>query len=400
MKRRPRDSNEPAVDNIVGRQSPPGKLGLIFSGGGVRASYQVGALRALGSFIESSESQINFILGSSIGAINGLILSACLKDGFPHSIEQLENLWRKRNFRNTFDGSPSSAFLRAIKIAFLQYMSPGPKGGSDSIFNPAPLIQELDQVLLAHGGLSPDARAHSLEAIAVMTTVEGTERKPLLFVSAHKKFDESVFKGAAFEVCYVDELTSKHGFASAALPSVLPPVEIDTDKGRVRLVDGGISNNVPVDPAVRMGADRVILFDISGRDWWLKRFGKKEDQRPDWEVPAGMETYCLRPPETFIVRCQEPLGPLLKSCVGQSRSKFISALGPVWPLFTLLKNKLGEDVAYETMSYVALDPDFISAVIERGYNETTGLLRNKVTPEFEHPDTVEKFVGSILGKKA
>ena len=399
MKRRPRESEQPAIKVIEGKEPKTGKLGLIFSGGGVRASYQVGALRALTSYIESSESKVNYVLGSSLGAINGLILSACLKDGYTHAVDQLDALWRCRNFRNTFGGSPTGAFYRAIKIAFMQYLSPGPKGGSEAIFDPSPLIFELDTVLAKHGGLSPDQRAHSLEAIAVMTTVEGEERKPLLFISAHKKFDPSIFQGAAFDICYVDELTSKHGFASAALPSVLPPVEIDTDRGRVRLVDGGISNNVPVDPAVRMGAERVILFDISGRDWWLKRFGKKEDQRPEWEVPAGMETFCLRPPETFIIRCQEPLGPLLKSCVGQSRSKFIQALGPVWPLFALLKNKLGEDVAYETMSYVALDPDFIAAVIERGFNETTHLLRNQVIPPFESPETVEKFVSSILGRK-
>ncbi|MEZ4753654.1 MAG: patatin-like phospholipase family protein [Bdellovibrionota bacterium] len=92
-----------------------------------------------------------------------------------------------------------------------------------------------------------------------MTTKEGIEeRKPLLFLSSHTDFEEDLLKGASFEVYRVDELHAVHGFASAALPSVLPPVEIDTDQGMIRLVDGGISQNVPVDPCVRLGASRVI----------------------------------------------------------------------------------------------------------------------------------------------
>ena len=83
------------------------------------------------------------------------------------------------------------------------------------------------------------------------------------------------------------------------------------------------------------------------------------------------------PPETFIVRCQKPLGPLLKKATGSSTSTFIQSVGPTWPLFKLLKSKLGEDVAYEAMSYVALHPEYSRALIERGYNETLAVLRRR-----------------------
>jgi hypothetical protein len=262
-------------------------------------------------------------------------------------------------------------------------MSPGPKPTDGAIFDPTPLMTEVDEVILAHGGLGPNQRHPGLESVGVMTTIEGEERKPLLFLSSHQQVGEDVLQGASFEICSVETLTAKHGFASAALPSVLPPVEIDTSMGSFRLVDGGISQNIPVDPAARLGAERVIVADISGRNFWLDQYNEAHDTRPTWEIPAAFQTFCLRPPDTFVVRNQLPFGPILKDAVGSSTSKFMRAVGPIWPVFKLLKAKLGEELAYEAVTYVALDEDYLTGLIERGYNETKAMLKNREDVEFE-----------------
>jgi len=391
MRRRRRDPSKPSFKSSLEGEKPPKKLGLVLSGGGSRAAYQAGALRALIPHIEKSNDHFSIVLGSSIGAINGLILSACLTRGFDEAVNQLEQLWRIRTFRNTFSGTPTQAFMRAIKISIWQYMSPGPKPTSSAIFDPTPLMKQVDEVLLEHGGLSIESRESRLETVGVMTTIEGTERKPLLFLSSRQERDAQYLDGASFEVCQVSTLTAKHGFASAALPSVLPPVELDTDQGVIRLVDGGISQNVPVDPAVRLGAERVIIVDISGRSWWLDHYGEPHDTRPTWEVPAGLKTFCMRPPDTFKIKNQVPLGPILKSAVAGSSRKFIEAVGPTWPVFKLLKSKMGEDLAYEVMSYVALDRDYIIALMELGYSETRKMLTDKLEIDFKKNEDFEEL---------
>lgn len=395
MRRRPQEGSKPSISFTKHASSDVGEIGLVLSGGGSRAAYQVGALRALEPLLQKSKHPISVVVGSSIGAVNGLVFAACLKSGLTQSVDQLTEMWRERTFRNTFAGSPSQAFFRAIRMAARQYAAPGPSATSTAVFDPSPLMQRVDQVISDHGGLAPESRIPSLNAVAVMTTQEGSERKPLLFLSSHKTIEPELMAGASFDVCHVKALSAKHGFASAALPSVLPPVELDTDIGKIQLVDGGISQNIPVDPAVRLGARRVIVIDISGRNYWLDRYNESHDTRPTWEVPAGLETFCLRPPDTFVVRCQQPLGPLLKQCVSSSRSKFIAAVGPIWPLFTLLRKKLGDEVAYEAMSYVALDADYNAALIERGYNETRDLLRNKAQLEFERNDSYSSLVKAV-----
>lgn len=396
MRARRRDRNKKAVSKKPSLSKKPGSIGIVLSGGGARAAYQIGALKALAPYLKKNESQIKVIVGSSIGAINSLLFAACLKDGVDNAISVCEEVWKERTFKNTFSDSPSMAFFRAIKLATMQYLNPGPNPDNDSIFDPTPLMQRLDGIIDQYGGLSPENRIPTLESLAVMTTVEGEQRKPLLFVSSHRKLEEEVMRGATFQNYYVDALKAKHGFASAALPSVLPPVEIDTNEGIIRLVDGGISQNVPVDPAVRLGAEKALVVDISGRDWWLDRFDESLDTRPEWEVPAEAKTFCLRPPDTFVVRCRQPLGPLFKNAISSSRTKFIKSVGPLWPIFAMLKNKVGEDVAYETLSYVALDPDYIQGLIERGYNETIHQLRNREEPEYEHNESYEELAEHMV----
>jgi predicted acylesterase/phospholipase RssA len=405
MKRRPQGEDQFAVQFRRSLDQNQSDLGIVLSGGGVRAAYQAGALKALSQVISKDLDHTSIILGSSIGAVNGLVISAGLKTSFNHSITLLEDLWRERTFSNTFSGTRARAFIRAIRIAAQQYLAPGPHGSKITLFDPEPLREQLDAALQANGGLTPEGRAASLKAVGVMTTLEGESRKPLLFLSSHQQIPPEQMHGTTFDVCYVNELTAKHGFASAALPSVLPPVEIDTERGKVRLVDGGISQNVPVDPAVRLGAHRIIIIDISGRSWWFDHYGEPHDTRPTWEVPAESDTFCLRPPQTLTIRPSSALGPLLKAAVGNSHKKFMNACGALWPLFTLVKAKLGEDLAYEVMSYGALDPDYLNALMEQGYHDTVALLRRRPRNQlfYEHEEeqdltlpTEEKKDESVL----
>jgi predicted acylesterase/phospholipase RssA len=375
MGKHPRGTEMPALKESSSGHSKAKSIGIVLSGGGSRAAYQVGALRALLTPLQQSENSISVIVGSSIGSVNGLILGSALKNGLGQSVDLLNELWVARNYRNTFAGSPSMAFVRAIRIAISQALKPGPTTTQKTVFDPTPLMTEVDDVIKAQGGLLPEKRARSLSAVAVMTTVDGSERKPLLFLSSKKDIDKELMQGASFEVEHTPELTAKHAFASAALPSILPPVEISSNQEvKVKLVDGGISQNVPVDPCVRLGAEEIIVVDISGRTWWFDHYHEPHDKRPSWEVKAKDYTFCFKPPQILYLSGKNSFGKVLKGCVGKHTSKFIRAVGPVWPLFSLLKNKLGEEAAFEAMSYVALDQEYLQGIIEMGYDETAKVL--------------------------
>lgn len=351
-------------------------FGLVLSGGGTRTAYQIGALRALIPYIEQTSSGVSVIAGSSIGAVNGIMLGTCLrKTDLATATDEVERIWRERTFRNTFAGSPSMAFLRAIQVAMVRYRSPGPVATNKAIFDPTPLMNQVDSVLTQYRLMPDSAAGEILKAVAVMTTLEGAKRTPLLFVEGKESQTLHLFEGASYRAVHVEALTARHGFASAALPSVLPAVELDLEDQKVRLVDGGICENVPVDPTMRLGAERIIVLDASGREWWANHYGTPHDEHPSWEVRAQEQSFCLAPMESIILRNKTALGIVLRDAVKHSLKARMQALGPTWPIFKLLKQKMGEDLAYEVLTYVALDADYVAGLIDQGYNDMKQLLQ-------------------------
>src|ERR1043166_1207147 len=70
---------------------PAGDLGIMLTGGGARAAYQVGLLRGLGRHFPALEFQI--VTGVSAGAINAVYLAA-MPGPLTHRVEELHELWR------------------------------------------------------------------------------------------------------------------------------------------------------------------------------------------------------------------------------------------------------------------------------------------------------------------
>jgi len=358
------------------QKKSPGNIALVLSGGGARGAFQVGCLKALAKHANLQSKDISVITGTSIGAVNSLVLGAGIRYPISEIVETLETVWKNRTYRTTFSGHISKTFLKSMQVALLRYRSPGPVASNVAIFDPSPLINEVDSIMRAFGGLSAATMPEHLNAVAVMATLEGPTRKPILIGVCRDK-SKVEMEGCTFESLYLDTLTAAHGLASAALPSVLPAVDLNIDKREIRLVDGGISDNHPVDPALRHGADNAILLDASGRNWWFDHYGEAHDTRPQWEVPSEAMSYCRVPNQLFKAANQQGLGLLLKEAIGGSTKTFIGALGPTWPIFRILKHKMGEDLAYEVLSYTALDKEYITALIENGYNETKDLLEKQ-----------------------
>src|SRR5690606_5808800 len=72
----------------------PGTTGLILSGGGARAAYQVGVLSAIADLLpESSDNPFPVIVGTSAGSINAVSL-ACGALHFREAVGRLSSVWR------------------------------------------------------------------------------------------------------------------------------------------------------------------------------------------------------------------------------------------------------------------------------------------------------------------
>ena len=208
-----------------------------------------------------------------------------------------------------------------------------------------------------------------------MTTLEGLSRKPLLILwSKSGELPPEIFAGATFEVFYTKRLRNRHAFASAALPWVFPPVELDDMGNNVRLIDGGIADNIPIDPAVRLGATSLIVVDTSGKRWWNDALNRPHHSLDPWELAAKSESHCMMPDHMTYVEPAKPFGPVLREVIGKSVRERIHALGPIWPVFKMLCLKMGEEMAFETLSYGVVHSGYIRELIRRGYDDTQARL--------------------------
>lgn len=344
--------------------------GLVLSGGGVRAAYQVGVLKALIETSSPEERDFQILFGSSIGAVNTVLYAAGLRKSPEDAIEIMESLWRERTLANSFAGNISMAFLRSIKVAFLQCLQPGPAPTSTSIFNPTPLSQTIDETLFSLGGASIDNHPANLKAIGVTATAEGESRRSVLLANYLNEPTDEMAKGMRFEIHKVNHFSSSHILASAALPFVLPPVKIDIEDTSLELIDGGIANNLPVDPAVRFGAEDVILVDTSGKKWWHDFHERPYDTQETWAIESSIGSSCIRPQKFKEILSPVSFGSVLKDCMGSSTKDLIQALGPMLPVYKVLKTSMGEELALEAVSYTTLYKPYIEKLLDLGYKET------------------------------
>ncbi len=211
------------------------KVGLALSGGGARGGAHVGVLKAL----EELEVPIDYIAGTSMGAIVGGFYAA------GYRADEIEALLTGMDWERALSDRPSRA-NRTMRKKELEadFLIPYRLGYNDGRFQ-APLGaiqgQHLDQIF--QGILQPVVGIHDFDDLPIPFRAVATD-----LVTG----DEVVLDGGSLS----DALR-----ASMSVPGVFAPVRIDD---RI-LVDGGMSNNLPVSVVREMGADVVIAVDISSQ---------------------------------------------------------------------------------------------------------------------------------------
>lgn len=209
------------------------RVGLVLSGGGARGAAHVGVLKVL----EENHIPIDMIAGTSFGAIVGGLYAA------GYSADELEEIlagidWKAtlsnraprdhRSFRRKQD---DNGFLIKFKVGFKDGKFRLPTG----LVNPNNLRLTLRDLVI------DVARVEDFDDLAIPFKAVATD----LETGQAVVLERGNLAGAMV--------------ASMAVPALFPPVERD---GKL-LVDGGVANNLPVNIARAMGADIVIVVDIS-----------------------------------------------------------------------------------------------------------------------------------------
>ena len=216
-------------DTASGRPS----VGLALSGGGARGAAHVGVLKVL----EELNVPVDCIAGTSMGAIVGGLYAAGQR------ADDLEAVIRGVDWSDAFRDDPPRDQLsfrrKQDDYDFLADFELGLRGGKVQI--PLGVVQGQKLTLLLR------------RLNARVSQVEHFDDLPIPF----RAVATDAVSGGSVILGHGDLTLAQR--ASMAAPGVFAPVELD---GRV-LIDGGISNNLPINVVRAMGADIVIAVDIS-----------------------------------------------------------------------------------------------------------------------------------------
>lgn len=231
--------------NIFSQEQNQPKIGLVLSGGGAKGFAHIGVLKVL----EDAGIKIDYIGGTSMGAvIGGLYASG-------YTASQIDSIFQKTNFDeliNDFVPRSSKNFyekrndeLYALVLPFTKFRVGIPEALSKGMYN-FNLISKLTRNV-RH---VRDFNKLPIPFLCIGTDIE-TGKQVIL--------DRGNLPQAII--------------ASAAFPSLFSPVEVD---GKL-LVDGGVTNNYPIDEVRKLGADIIIGVDV--QDDLLTRKSLKDATR-------------------------------------------------------------------------------------------------------------------------
>ena len=229
-------------------------VGLVLTGGGARAAYQVGVLRAIAAMVpKGTPSPFDVLCGTSAGAVNVAALAANASD-FRLGVRRLVNVWKNLHAGHVYRAdligvtACSARWLAALVLGAIGAKRPV------SLLDNAPLQAMLEKHLDL-SGIRRAIDAGSLRAVAV--TASGyTSGESISFFEAAPVLESW---RRSRRVGVKAKLEVAHLMASSALPFVFPPVRIH----REFFGDGSMRQIAPISPALHLGADRIFVITVA-----------------------------------------------------------------------------------------------------------------------------------------
>jgi NTE family protein len=199
------------------------KIAFVLAGGGALGAAHVGTLRAL---LEHGISP-DFVVGTSVGALNGAALA---QEPTLSGLDRLQDGWLRAG-REIVDRD-----RRIVEIVHLASKRP-------SLYDSTSLRQIVSGMINIL-----DLRDARIPVGVVATAVD-----------------------ASPERCYWSGPAVDLLMASCAIPAIFPPVTVDG----ITLIDGGVSNNIPLSHAVRYGATTIFVLLCGPRLAAPEEFGSR-----------------------------------------------------------------------------------------------------------------------------
>jgi NTE family protein len=234
------------------------RTALVLSGGGARGAYEAGVLSYLRADLAEDlgeQPALDVLCGTSVGAVNACFLASLAHDPARQGTALVE-AWRSLRLEEVFHWSalrlaavPLYLFrqLRATRLRQLSWRI------SDFVWPEA--LAHMVERRLDWAQLHRNVREGAVDALTVTATDLGTGRA-VVFVESRGRLPQWS-RDSVVEV-RARAIGPEHALASSAIPLLFRPVRIEGSW----FIDGSVRQNVPLAPAIRLGAERLLVIAL------------------------------------------------------------------------------------------------------------------------------------------
>lgn len=226
------------------------KTGLLLAGGGARAAYQVGVLKAISALLpRRSAAPFNVISGTSAGAINGTAL-AIHAANYHIGVQRLVGVWENFHADHVFRTDAVGVF--AIGARWLSAMMFGGLGEHNphALLDRTPL-HELLESKLAFERIQSAIDGNHLHALGITCSGYSSGQSVTFYQGKHTITPWR----RARRLGLPSQIRLEHIMASSAIPMMFEAVKIN----REYFGDGSMRQIAPISPSLHMGADRIFI---------------------------------------------------------------------------------------------------------------------------------------------
>jgi NTE family protein len=239
------------------------KTGLVLTGGGARAAYQVGVLEGVSSILQEAgwdpaRNPYDIICGTSAGAINATAL-ACHADNFGEGLQKMLRVWEHFTADQVYRADSLGVLRSGAKwlslLSFGWLLRKWKTSPPNALLDNTPLITLLNRVL-NFPRLDAALIDGKLQALAVTASSYSAGRH-ITFFQSEAEIQPWV---RSQRLALRGQIGIEHLLASSAIPLIFPATPIYCHGRREYFGDGSMRQLAPISPAIHLGADKVLVI--------------------------------------------------------------------------------------------------------------------------------------------